>query len=60
MATQNKNLSLFNKVDIPNAKGMRVGIVVSEWNKEITSNLLKGAQETLIECGVLSLSLIHI
>ena len=52
MATQNKNLSLFNKVDIPNAKGMRVGIVVSEWNKEITSNLLKGAKETLIECGV--------
>jgi 6,7-dimethyl-8-ribityllumazine synthase len=58
MATQNKNLSLFNKVDIPNAKGMRVGIVVSEWNKEITSNLLKGAQETLIECGVLSSDII--
>ena len=58
MATQNKNLSLFNKVDIPNAKGMRVGIVVSEWNKEITSNLLKGAKETLIECGVLSSDII--
>ena len=58
MATQNKNLSLFNKVDIPNAKGMRVGIVVSEWNKEITSNLLKGAKETLIECGVVSSDII--
>ena len=58
MATQNKNLSLFNKVDIPNAKGMRVGIVVSEWNKEITSNLLKGAKETLIGCGVLSSDII--
>ena len=58
MATQNKNLSLFNKVDFPNAKGMRVGIVVSEWNKEITSNLLKGAQETLIESGVLSSDII--
>ena len=53
MATQNKNLSLFNKADIPSAKGMRIGIVVSNWNKEITSNLLDGVKETLLECNVL-------
>jgi len=53
MATQNKNLSLFNKADIPSAKGMRIGLVVANWNKEITSNLLDGVKETLLECNVL-------
>ena len=54
MATQNKNLSLFDKADIPSAKGMRFGIVVANWNTEITSNLLDGAKETLLECGALT------
>jgi 6,7-dimethyl-8-ribityllumazine synthase len=54
MATQNKNLSLFDKADIPSAKGMRFGIVVANWNIEITSNLLDGAKETLLECGALA------
>ena len=31
---------------------MRIGVVVSEWNEEITSNLLKGAEETLTTCGI--------
>ena len=52
MATKNTNLSHFNKEDVPNAKGLRFGIVVSEWNKNITNNLYKGAKETQIECGV--------
>jgi 6,7-dimethyl-8-ribityllumazine synthase len=30
---------------------MRIGIVVSEWNNDITDNLLRGAVETLTECG---------
>ena len=52
MTTKNINLSHFNKEEVPNAKGLRFGIVVSEWNKNITNNLYKGAKETLIECGV--------
>ena len=51
MTTQNKNLSLFDKADIPSAKNMHFGIVVANWNIEITSNLLDGAKETLLECG---------
>ena len=51
MATKNTNLSLFNKEDVPNAKGLTFGIVVSNWNENITNNLFKGAYETLIECG---------
>lgn len=51
MAAQNKNLSFFNKANIPSAKGMCFGIVVANWNAEITSNLLDGAKETLLACG---------
>lgn len=45
------NLSSYDKATIPNAKPFRFGIVVSEWNPEITQNMKKGAIETLIDCG---------
>ena len=45
------NLSYYDKETIPNAKKFRFGIVVSEWNPEITQNLHKGAIATLIDCG---------
>jgi 6,7-dimethyl-8-ribityllumazine synthase len=47
------NLSYYDKATIPNAKPFRFGIVVSEWNPEITTNLHKGAIDTLIDCGAL-------
>ena len=46
------NLSHYDKESIPNAAGLRFGIVVSEWNEKITEGLYKGAHETLIENGV--------
>ncbi len=52
MATINKNLSEYDKSTIPNAKDFRFGIVVSEWNENITSGLYKGAVEALLENGV--------
>lgn len=52
MATINKNLSEYDKNTIPNAKDFRFGIVVSEWNENITSGLYKGAVEALLENGV--------
>ncbi|MES2590052.1 MAG: 6,7-dimethyl-8-ribityllumazine synthase [Bacteroidota bacterium] len=52
MATANRNLSEYDKNNIPNGADFKVGIVVSEWNDSITLNLLKGAKETLIENGV--------
>jgi 6,7-dimethyl-8-ribityllumazine synthase len=45
------NLSYYDSTTIPNAKTFRFGIVVSEWNPEITRNLQKGAIKTLIDCG---------
>lgn len=50
MATKNKNLSVFNS-EIPSAKDMKFGIVVSEWNYEITGALLEGAVKTLKDNG---------
>ena len=51
MATKNPNLSYFSKEEVPNAKGLRFGIVVSEWNGTITNNLYNGSYDTLIDCG---------
>lgn len=52
MATENKNLSQYDKSSLPDASNYRFGIVVSEWNKSITENLYKGALDTLLDCGV--------
>lgn len=59
MATKNQNLSSYNKATIPNAKDFRFGIVVSEWNANITDNLFKGVFETLLEHGVLDENIIN-
>ncbi|WP_299118119.1 6,7-dimethyl-8-ribityllumazine synthase [uncultured Winogradskyella sp.] len=53
MATENKNLSNYDKATIPNAKDFRFGIVVSEWNDTITEGLFNGALEALKDCGAL-------
>ena len=58
MATANKNLSHYDKNTIPSAKDFRFGIVVSEWNYSITSNLHKGAIEALLENGTLQENII--
>ena len=51
MSSANKNLSKYNKSDIPSAEDMLFGIVVSEWNNEITEPLYKGAYDTLLKHG---------
>ena len=51
MATANKNLSVYDKQTVPNAKNLRFGIVVSEWNDQITEGLYSGAVEALLDCG---------
>ncbi len=53
MATAGVNLSFYEKGSLPNGKDFRIAIVVSEWNDDITSNLLEGALEALTENGVL-------
>ena len=52
MATVDNNLSEYNKERIPNGADFKIGIVVSEWNDDITFNLLKGARQALEDNGV--------
>jgi 6,7-dimethyl-8-ribityllumazine synthase len=51
MAT--KNLSDYDFNTIPSAEKMRFGIVVSEWNFEITGVLAEGAVTTLLKHGAI-------
>ncbi|MBN1187610.1 MAG: 6,7-dimethyl-8-ribityllumazine synthase [Bacteroidales bacterium] len=51
MATNLKNLSDYRSSDVPSAEDMTFGIVVSEWNEEITNALFQGAYNTLIKHG---------
>jgi len=52
MATALKNLSDYNPAQVPDGNEMQVGIVVAEWNEEITGALLDGALATLQKHGV--------
>ena len=49
MAT--KDLSQYDFNTVPSAANMRFGIVVAEWNPEVTMALATGAVETLIKHG---------
>ena len=51
MATANKNLSDFDYSQVPSAKDMKIGILVAEWNDQITEGLYQGAIKALNTCG---------
>ncbi len=51
MSSVNKNLSVSEGSQIPNAAEFKFGIVYSEWNHEITNALKEGAINTLIANG---------
>lgn len=52
MATAYHNLSSYDPAKVPNGKEMKIGIVVSEWNENITKPLLDGCCNTLLKHGV--------
>lgn len=56
MAT--KNLSAYDLASVPSASGMKFGIVVSEWNYEITGALAQGAVDTLIKHGARDINIL--
>jgi len=53
MTEKKKNLSEFTPFEFSSANKTRIGIVVSEWNDRITDSLFKGAEESLLEHGIL-------
>lgn len=60
MAGLLKDLSNIPSDQLPDGKGKCIGIVRSEWNKEITHALYSAAHETLITCGVEENHLFHL
>ncbi|MFO7616232.1 MAG: 6,7-dimethyl-8-ribityllumazine synthase, partial [Bacteroidales bacterium] len=52
MATSERNLSAYDPGTIPPAGDLRIALVVSEWNEQVTGRLAEGARETLIHHGV--------
>ena len=53
MATALHHLSDYDPATVPDASNMCFGIVVAEWNPEITGALLEGAVKTLEKHGTL-------
>ncbi len=51
MATAYHNLSSYDPTTVADATEMKFGIVVSEWNHNITGALLQGAYDTLVKHG---------
>ncbi len=59
MATASKNLSSYNKSELPDAKPFKFGLVVSEWNSEITEGMFQGAFDALTDCGALKENIVR-
>ena len=51
MAGKRKNLSASGSQPLPSGKGMKMALVVSQWNAEITEALYEGATKTLLKSG---------
>ena len=47
-----KNLSEYKLEQLEIINDVSIGIIVSEWNKEVTERLLNGALKTLEEHGI--------
>ena len=60
MATANNSLSKYDFSRVPDGKNLRIALVVSEWNKEITEALFQGAKNTLIDHNVLNKNIVRI
>jgi len=47
MSSSNSNFSSLDLNEVPSAKNLKFGIVVSKWNKQITNKLLEGCLDLL-------------
>ena len=52
MSTAHHNLSEYDSNNVPDASDMSIGIVISEWNPDVTERLKNGAIATLKRLGV--------
>jgi 6,7-dimethyl-8-ribityllumazine synthase len=59
MSSVTKNLSTFEGSLVADAANYKFGLVVSEWNHEITNALKEGAIKTLLQYGALKENIIN-
>ena len=62
MSEKKKNLSAYSAEGIPSGDEIKIGIVVSDWNQDITSALLRGCVSTLKKHGMTEtdITVIHV
>lgn len=60
MATSGKNLSTYTNKGLPDISKKKFGMVVAEWNSEITEALYAAAFETLVKNGATKDNIIRI
>lgn len=62
MSSSHKNLSDFSHIEVAKATDYKFGIVVSQWNSEVTGALLQGAYDKLIAQGAAekNIEIIHV
>lgn len=52
MASALKNLSTYDETNVPDGKSLSLGVIVADWNRDITHALYEGCLETLLKHGV--------
>ncbi len=52
MASSEKNLSYTRIGQLEKVGKLKIGIVVSEWNEQVTESLFAGAHQTLVNAGI--------
>ncbi len=51
MSSKDKNLSQYDETNLPDIAKFNFGIIVADWNEEITHALYEGCYDTLIKHG---------
>ncbi len=52
MATSDQNLSQFDLSKLDDCSSLRIGMVIAEWNRDVTYKMREGAIATLKDAGV--------
>ena len=60
MATEGHHLSSFNAKSLEGTSSFHVGIVISEWNADITHALAQGAMDVFTQAGITSIERISV
>ncbi|MBK9731917.1 MAG: 6,7-dimethyl-8-ribityllumazine synthase [Chitinophagaceae bacterium] len=60
MSSRLKSLSDYHLDEMPDLSNAKVGVIVSEWNQEVTNALYNGCRKTLVELSLKKKNLLKI